>query len=206
MKQFTAIVFTMALLAVPANSQTSAQQSVESRCTAKFAQAISIRGVHLGMSADELFALFPWLAESPNIKSRLENAKEQPHFGVAAFVLEPRDNAGKEKLAGISHLQVTLFDNRIVSYSVSYEDPPRGAQWDTTDEWIAKLSETLNLPDISEWNLNNGYKTLSCEGVRITASAGGTGGSVSVHTDDWRKQIKAREKAYQEQKRRDFKP
>jgi hypothetical protein len=205
MKQFTAIVFTMALLAVPAMSQQSTQQPGESQCTAKFAQALSIRGVHLGMSADELFALFPWLAESPNIKSRLENAKEQPNFGVVAFALEPRDNAGKEKLAGISHLQVTLFDNRIVSYYVSYEGPPRGAEWNDLDEWIAKLSETLNLPGSSEWISTGGSKALNCEGVRIIAGAGGVG-SVSVSTDDWRKQIKAREKAYQDKKRRDFKP
>jgi hypothetical protein len=205
MKQLTAIAFVVVLLTVPAISQQATQQQSNSKCTAKFAQAFSIRGVHLGMSADELFTLFPDTANNESNRRTIEDAKIPPKFGQAYFHVKPGGNVTKEKLAGISSIFVELFDNRIVSYSVSYEGPPNGPKWDNVDDWIAKLSETLKLPDTSEWVPRDGAKVLNCEGIRIQATTN-RNGSIWVIKDDWLPELRGREKAYEEQKRREFKP
>jgi hypothetical protein len=205
MKQLVAIAFVLVFLSVPAMSQAPAQQSGDSKCTAKFAQTLSIRGVHLGMSSEELFTLFPDARNQPFNQEALEKAKVPPQFGRASITIYSGGKVRNEKLAGINQIGVELFDNRIVSYLVSYEGPPTGAQWDSVDQWIVKLSETLNLPVISEWVPRDNSKIVNCEGIQILANVN-TNGMIRVIKDDWVPQSRAREKAYEEQKRREFKP
>lgn len=205
MKHFTAIAFATALLAVPANGQTPAQAAGAASCSARFAQALSIRGIHLGLSADELLAMFPDSDSIGDTKRALDRAKEPPNFGIARIHLLQGGNVSKEKLTGINNISLTLFDDRVVHYWVTYEGPPSGVYWDNIDDWIAKLSETLRLPGASAWVRTNDTANLNCEGVQISVSAGGSA-SLKVETKDWLTQINARQKAYQEKKRRDFKP
>jgi hypothetical protein len=205
MKRFVASVFLIVFSMVSASGQSSTQQTGDAKCTAKFAQALSIRGIRLGLSVDELLALFPDMANKQSITRRLEEARDYPYLGRADISLTPNGNISREKLAGINRVSLTIFDDRVVGYSVGYEGLPAGAYWPNLDEWIAKLSETLSLPGTSQWLPRNGGKSLSCDGVIFTAH-GGDGGTFGVHTEDFSKQIKEREKAYQEKKRREFKP
>jgi hypothetical protein len=206
MKRFTAILFSIALLAVPASSQSSTQQTGDAKCTAKYAQSLSIRGIHLGMSVDELLAMFPDVVNKESITQSLKAAQDYPNFGRAIIYLQPSGPISREKLAGISNISLTLFDNRVVAYSVGYEGLPRGAYWANLDEWVAKLSEKLNLPHPSQWIRSGNSKTLNCDGIIVTAYNTGDGGSFSMHTEDFTKLLEERNRAYLEQKRREFKP
>lgn len=202
MKQLIAIAFVLVLLAIPAMGQTPAPQASDSKCTAKFARALSIRGLHIDLSTDELFRLFPDARNNERLKQALETAKAYPDLGNTTFYPQLSVDVTRERWAGVDNIYLRIFDNRVVSYSISYEGPPKGPQWDSTDQWITKLSETLKLPSPSEWSLINGNKGLNCEGVIINANAG----SIGVSTEEWSAQVKARAKAYDEQKRREFKP
>jgi hypothetical protein len=191
MKQLTAIAFVCVLLAVPAISQQVTQQESNSKCTA------------------EVLNMFPDTVNNERNRDALEKAKTYPDFGRANLQLGPAGNITKEKLAGIDRISVDIFDNQVVTYSVYYEDQPHGVRWDNIDQWVVKLSETLKLPDVSQWTTSPDYnsrKTLDCEGVKIIADVQSKG-SIRIINDDWvPKQVTAREKAYAEQKRREFKP
>lgn len=203
MKHFTASALALALFVILATSQTSAEQPSQSRCTAKFARGLAIRGIHLGMTTDELLAMFPELQEQ---KSRLEKAKDYPSFGFIGIRLSAQTDGSREKLAGINNLDLTLFDNRVVRYSVSYEGPPIGAHWHNPTEFLTKLSETLNLPGASDWVIAGSTAKLNCERVQIDVTAGGPGYIEILDIRDWEQQLDERQKTYHNKKRREFKP
>lgn len=201
-----ALVF---LLTAYSSAQTPNQPTGESKCSAAMAKSLTIRGIHLGMSKDEVFALFPGASESPEFKQRLQAAQEPPNFGQAFFQLFPRSYSTKERFAGINQISISLFDDRVVGYAIEYEGFPTGPRWNTLDEWIAKLSETLHLPGTGEWiqkSFQQYSKTLNCEGYQIFADNLNARGTIDVHEGDIDQKRAAREKAYQEKKRREFKP
>lgn len=210
MCKVTALALVFLLTAYSA-AQTPSQPTGESKCTAAMAKSLTIRGIHLGMSADEFFALFPGAAERPEIRSALENAQVPPNFGRTYFWLFPGSYPTKERFAGVNQITINLFDNRVVAYTIEYDGYPSGPSWSNLDEWIAKLSETLHLPDAGEW-LQKPYeqsstsKTLNCEGYQIVASNLNARGIIDVHEGGIDQKQSARNKAYQEKKRRDFKP
>lgn len=197
----------MCLLPMVAVAQTAGQQANGSTCTAAMAKSLTIRGIHLGMSADELFALFPGARANEPIKPALEQAQQPPHFGMAYFSLFPRAYSTKERFAGIWQINVTLFDDRVAAYSIEYAGPPDGPAWYKIDEWVAKLSETLRLPGSEKWSPSDGFRrALTCDGFQIVAGNQNRNGVISVTEENLDLKRQAREQAYQEKKRREFKP
>jgi hypothetical protein len=205
MKHFTVTLLFISWFAVPASGQNFTQQTGDAKCTAKFAQALAIRGVHLGLSADELLAMFPDVVNKQVITQKLEAAKDYPYFGRAEIYLVPSGSISREKLTGVQEISLVLFDNRVVSFSVTYQGPPTGAHWDSANEFLTKLSETLKLPAAAHWVTTDYSGNLNCEGVQIMVSAGGSG-SIYISTKDWNRQLDERQKAYHNLKRRQFKP
>jgi len=177
-------------------------------CTLKISQAPSVRGLKLGMTMDELFPLFPGMSDSEGIKQTLSTAESFPKFGDTAFSINPLSWGNKERFAGISDVWVHTFDRRIIGLSVRYDEFPGGARWKNADDLIQRFSDSLHLPGPKEWGpdpYNTSVKKLMCDGFEVAVSAGDRG-SISFYTHSWEGIRKERLAAFEEQKRRDFKP
>jgi hypothetical protein len=146
------------------------------QCSIPTDKAPAIRGVRLGMDANELLSL---LAPRDNLKLRIEttinNASLAPNYGLATFTLSPGEASMmevKEKFAGINFFNFTTFDGRVVEINVNYarRSPDLYPSW-TIDEWTAKLSSAFNLPGPQLWEPlpNNDQRNLKCKGFEVEA-------------------------------------
>jgi len=199
----------MCLLPMTAAAQTAGQQTSDSVCSAATARSLTIRGIHLGMSAAELLALFPGASENPEVKAALENVQAPPKFGMTQFYVGPGAYSTRERFAGIDMISVTFFDDRLTSYFIQYIGPPNGPMWNNLDEWIAKLSETFHLPGLRDWPRqfpDETSRVLTCDGFKIWAGNQNQRGTIGVTEENVDRKRQAREQAYQEKKRREFKP
>jgi hypothetical protein len=169
MKSIFLVIIT-GVLGVSAIGQTQSGAATKRSCDLTVAQSPAIRHIRLGMKLDEVLGLFPGSSEDPVIRSALSRADKQ--FGVAKFGVTPNRDAYKEKLEGISQILFVFLDNRLTSLTVSYNGP----EWNSVDEFISSLSESLNLPGAKDWDTSNmdSLKTLRCEGFEIGAHIGGT--------------------------------
>jgi hypothetical protein len=179
-------------------------------CTLKLSQAPAVRGVKLGMTVDELLPLFPGSSDSLGIKNVLSAAEGFPRFGDTTFSISPSSWGNKEWFAGISSYFFHTFDRRIIALTVQYDGFPSGARWKSADDLIQKFSDSLHLPGPKEWapDPNNPYnpiKKLKCDGFEVTVSAGDQG-SIYFYTGGWEGTKRERLAAFEEQKRREFKP
>lgn len=173
---------------------------------------VSIRGVKLGMTTDEVSALFPGAAEESQNQLSLQRAAGFPSFGLAYLGVTPnRDAANKNNFKGIESYNITFFDGRVVNIEAFYQGPnstPRGPQWPNTDELISKFSETYHLPGPGDWvDRNGGTKIVTCAGLDFMV-AGGSAARASLlqSPPSWRDEIKKRQLAYEDKLRSEFKP
>jgi hypothetical protein len=177
-------------------------QTAESKCTAQMAKSLNIRGLRLGITTDEVLALFPGASDREDVKSRFANAAGHPNHGVVSLSFHRDDQRrllNQERFAGINSVGVTLFDGRLVSFSVNYIGFNQGgAGWDTDEQWINKLNETLKLPEPRYWD----GRRLMCEGIQITANPG----SLEISDPGFFRVVKEREADLREKRRREFKP
>jgi hypothetical protein len=195
------------------------------RCSIPSGKAPVIRGLHLGMSADELLSLF-----APNNQSRiqaekaLKNAGPAPNYGLATFTLFPSNSTmmeTKEKFAGINNLGFKTFDGRVVEIKVMYEynNPDLYPSW-TIDEWTAKVSNSFSLPGANNWepsaDLYNDHRTLKCKEIEVETTVPFRGlltfpvignyktPRLTIIDTSYRQVLDQRAKSDQEQKQREF--
>jgi hypothetical protein len=92
-----------------------------SKCSLTAAQAPAIRGIKLGMSAEEIVSIFPGSSQRPEIKMALESSEGYPNYGVARlyFQLPTYPTVAKGRFAGIDGISVTLFDGRVAELQVN---------------------------------------------------------------------------------------
>jgi hypothetical protein len=201
------IVFSAAFLLILASTfgETAAQQS--SACTLKLSQAPAVRGVKLDMKVDDFLSLFPGSSEHDFIKSQLAMADVYPHFGETSFSVIPANYSTRDQFAGVTDYMVRLFDRRIVGLDVYYESFPRGARWRSADDLIQRFSDSLRLPGPKEWipEPGNSRKRLRCDGFEIVVSSGERA-VISFSQRSWVNTQQERRDAFEEQRRRDFKP
>ncbi|HYW74467.1 MAG TPA: hypothetical protein VE961_25815 [Pyrinomonadaceae bacterium] len=177
-------------------------------CTLKIAQAPAIRGVKLGMTVDELVALFPGSSESFNLKQSLAAAEGYPNFGETGFGIHPANWGNKERFDGITDYYFRLFDRRVFIMSVNYSQFPSGARWKTTDDLIQRFSDALHLPGPRAWGtdpMSSEQKKLKCDGFEVTVRAGDHG-TITFYTGNWEGVKRERLAAFEEQKRNEFRP
>ena len=199
------LTFVSAICGVSQTPQTS-------KCKLTFSQ-VSIRGVKLGMTTDEVFALFPAAAEESQNQSSLQRAAGFPNFGLAHLGVTPnRDAANKNNFKGIESYFITLFDGKVVQLDAFYQGPnstPRGPQWPSTDELISKFSETYHLPGPGDWvDRNGGTKIVTCAGLDFIVAGGGNAARASLvqSPPSWPDEMKKRQLAFEDKLRSDFKP
>jgi len=204
MKKTIIAGFSFGLMLIAMYSQAAIQPSYQARCNLTEANGPTIRGLRLGMSASEVLALFPGVTKKKEMKEALDNAKSTSGSETVSLGLDPAD-AVKGHFAGVQSVSAGLYKARLVDYTIQYGGPT----WRTIDEWVAKLSETLNLPGAQAWIAGpseNPNKVLKCEGIEIEAGTQGGGGSIAVRNTAYLKGMEERTDAAEEKKRREFKP
>src|SRR6266852_5187701 len=83
----------------PTPTNTAGPQE-KTACTLTLAGAPVINGLKLGMTADEVLALFPGSKEDAEVRASLSRPPSQ--FGTSSFVIRPDRYQSKEKFTGIN--------------------------------------------------------------------------------------------------------
>jgi hypothetical protein len=154
---------------VQTNSSTAQQKTP---CTLTLASAPVIKGLHLGMTTEEVAAIFPGSKTDPEISSLLSNTSP---FGIANFVIKPEKFGVKEKFEGINQINLSVLDGRIYKFYISYNS----RQWAHVDNFITNFVEGTSFPPAEQWEayvgLDNQLKTLSCKDFEARVFAGSKG-------------------------------
>lgn len=200
----TLITAAFLLFATSTSAQTSATPAA---CTLKTPQAPAVRGVKLGMPVDELLALFP--GSSDILSEQLKGAEGYSNFGYTAFTLTPSRYTTKERFAGIETFNIRSFDRRVVGLDVNYYAFPAGSRWRNIDDLVQKFSDSLHLLSPKDW-IRNEYlpqEKLKCDGFEISVSSVNDRAEISFNEDrSWEQTQKQRFAAFEDEKRRAFKP
>lgn len=188
-------------------------------CNLTFAQLPAIRGLKLGMSLNEVMALFPGVSDDDVVRGRLNNAKRPlpPSFtpgsdgyGLVSIQVS-LSSYPNPNFTGIYNVQLQFFDEKLISLYLSYS----ATIWNNADELVGKLVEAYKLPGIVAWSSNNtNQRGLQCKdfSLGISASVGSIGDSSLQLTllksgwDDIRRQQQERRAAAIAKAQRDFKP
>lgn len=175
-------------------------------CSLPAAQVPGVGGLKLGMTVEQVLALFPGSGEDPEVRSSL--AKPASPLGVSGLLIRPDRYRSKEKFAGVSQITFNLLDGRVSTFSAGYNGP----EWPHVDKFVAKVVEGTGLPGVDAWEayagMDDQLKTLRCLDFEIRVFAGGQGGNLNYVLMSDReaertlkeRRVKAREKAAQEPK------
>jgi hypothetical protein len=200
-----------------------APQPAAPQCSVPLDRAPNIRGIHLGMSADELLSVIaPGNNSKLQAETALKNAGLAPNYGLAIFTLSPRNAAmmeAKEKFAGINRIGFKTFDGRVVEINVIYSmrSPDLYPSW-TIDEWVGKVSNAFGLPGLNNWepSPSNDQRRLKCKELEVEAAIVSPGytilpalgiyrtPSLTITDPSYRQVLDQRAKSDQEQKQREF--
>ena len=141
------------------------------------AAAPVLNGLKLGMTPDEVLALFPGSKDDAEIKSHLSRPPSQ--FGVSELIIRPVKFESKEKFVGISQITFSLLDGRVSSFSIGYNGPA----YSHVDQFVTKFVAGTNLPPPDQWQayvgLDTQLKILTCKDFEIRVFAGGEGGNLN---------------------------
>jgi len=199
MKRTALVLFALASMLIT-DIQVTGRAFAQSRCSLTEATAPGVRGLKLGMSVEQVTALFPGSTKRKETREALAKAKAGSE--VVYVTLEPSDG-GKDQNADVASFSAGFHKGRVIRVSVQYLAP----DWRNVDEWIAKLSETLGLPGVNNWQpgpSENPNKVLRCSGIEIEASVEGGGGSITIRSTE--NSNDGQDRAREEKKKRDFKP
>lgn len=144
-------------------------------CPLKMTQVPIIKGLKLGMTSDEILAVFPGSKDDAELRAEL--ARPPRALGNSSFVIRPEKYGIKDQT--ISQITVSLLDGRASKLDLGYKGP----QWKDVDEFISKFIEGTNLPVADEWQpyagLDTQMKTLTCADFSIRLFAGGEAGNLN---------------------------
>lgn len=156
---------------------TNADAQDKPACQLTLAGAPDIKGIRLGMTPEQVLALFPGSNEDADLRSRLSQPPSP--FGVSGFVVRPDKYQSKDKFAEVTQITFTLLDGRVSTFSVGYNGP----EYSHVDKFVAKFVEGTNLPAVDQWEayvgMDNQLKSLKCSEVEIRVFAGGQGGNLN---------------------------
>lgn len=146
-------------------------------CTITLAGAPDINGLRLGMTPDEVVALFPGSNADAEVQNYLSRPPSQ--FGVGELAIKPAKFESKEQFAGINQITFALLDGRVSTFTLAYGGP----EYSHVDKFVAKFIEGKNLPAVEQWEayvgMDNSLKILRCTDFEIRVFAGGQGGNLN---------------------------
>jgi hypothetical protein len=177
-----------------------------STCKMTLAQAPAIRGLRLGMTSDEVFAIFPTSEQGEfNRAQQLKGADLSPNYGYTRLQFNPSNYATKDRFTGIYDLAFELFDRKVVSISARYSAP----QTDRPAQITEIIAKQLALPEIKTWPGYSEYSyslTLPCEGFRVQIGANSGSASIFLTDPSYEKIKEERRQAELAKKLSEFKP
>lgn len=158
--------------ATPKPEPTPEAKAEKVPCRVPRDQASEIKGLRLGLTTEQVLALFPGSKEDAELKPAL--AKPPTQFGTSTLMIKPdRYMSTKEKFAGIREIIVNFLDGRVSSFQANYESAP----WKHVDEFVTSFTTGSKLPGVDSWDAYTGLdtqqKSLKCDGFEVTLFAGG---------------------------------
>jgi len=151
-------------------------QETNSTCSLKMAGAPAIIGLRLGMTSDEVLAVFPGSKEDAEVQAEL--SRPQSQFSESDFVIKPA-KYDKEKFANLNQIIFNVLDGKVSSYDLRYNGP----QWSHVDKFIESVSSQNGLPPADQWTpfvgMDSQLKTLKCTDFEVEVFAGGKGGNLN---------------------------
>jgi hypothetical protein len=205
MKRIVMSFFAIALTMISAYALVVSQQPAPSNCVLTAANSPTVRDIRLGMSLQQVLALFPSAGKRREIRDAVERAKAAAVNETVYLVFDPANDGGGERFAGIDTVLVGAYKGQVVDFSVSYIGPT----WRTVDEWVERLRQSWGLPGAQAWEVGpseNPSKILKCKGVEIEAGIQGAGGSIRVRDTEYNKGVEDSKGTGEDRKRREFKP
>ena len=158
-------------------TQASSTGQEKPPCTLNMTQAPAIKRLKLGMTTDEVVAIFPGGKDDPDMRTQLSRPPTQ--FGATELAIRPGMLATQPEFNGISRITLSLLDGRVSAFSVHYNGP----QWPHVDKFVEKLVGELDLPPSEQWEAYAGQdtqlKTLTCADFSIRVNAAGEGGNLN---------------------------
>jgi hypothetical protein len=134
------------------------------------AQDRGISGIKLGMTVEQVLALFPGSERDEEIRSSLSRPSQ---FGVSSLTIRPQKYSSKAEFEGINQILMTLLDDHVSTLYVGYDAPAPEA----IDELVTKFSKGRKLPPARNWEayvgLDDQLKTMKCKDFEISVFAGG---------------------------------
>jgi hypothetical protein len=156
-------------------SSTASQDKVP--CTLTLAGSPTINGLRLGMTSDEVLALFPGIKQDAEVQDSL--SRPPSTLGVSSFVVRPSRYESKDKFPGITQISFTLLDGRVYSISIGYKGP----EYSHVDKFVEKFVEGKTLPSVDQWEpyvgMDNTLKVLKCSEFEANVFIGGAGGNLN---------------------------
>lgn len=198
MRKVLLIAFMLSLVPTAAAQTSNPGASAASECKLKLAQAPVIRGIRLGMTVNEVLAVFPGAEKDEALRQNLSRGS----FGLTGFSVDPSKYGSKDKFVGVSGVNFGFLDGDMNSFSVEYNGP----EFRNNEQFISRIVGPLNLPGIEFWK----GAELFCEGfwVGVRVSSGGRSNVIYVRNldKDANRVVREREEAVKEEARRAFKP
>lgn len=195
----------LAILMLSVSSQVSNPASAQTRCTLTEGTAPTVRGLQLGMSAQQFLALFPGISKKKEMKDVIERAKSASSDETTTLGIDPIADGDARQFAGLEGVGAAFYKGRVVDLSLQYG----GATWRTVDEWIAKLSESFKLPSAPDWVAGPDEapnKVVRCDGIMIEAAIQGGSASIRLQNTNYLRESEERARAMEERKRQQVKP
>jgi hypothetical protein len=163
---------------VQSPAQTSSASGQEKpTCQLTLAGAPDIKGLRLGMTAEEVLALFPGSKEDAGVRASL--AAPPGKFGTSDFLVRPEKYESKDKFSGVNQITFRLLDGRVSTFTVGYNGP----EYSHVDKFVAKFIEGTSLPAADQWEayvgMDNSLKMLKCTDFELRVFAGGQGGNLN---------------------------
>jgi hypothetical protein len=160
---------------------TSATQD-KTPCNLNLSSAPNIKGLKLGMTPDEVLALFPGSKEDAEIRTQLGHAPTG--VGTSQLVIRPlkygtTDSTKPAAVGAITRINLSFLDGRLMSFNVGFNGPA----WPHVDDFVTRLATDKNLPLADQWEvqvgLDNQVKNLTCADFSVRVFAGGEGGNLN---------------------------
>ena len=205
MKKIVIASLILAWIATAAYARVTGRQPAQPKCRMTEADSPSVRGIRLGMTVDQVLALFPAGLKRKDVRDAVEKAKAAKSSETVYISFNPATDSGNQQFADVAEVSVGTYKGRVVDFSVLYIGPA----WTSIDDWIGKLSEAFNLPSARDWVAGpdeTPNKVLKCGGIEIEGAIQGGGGSIRIRNTEYLKGMEEHANAQEEKKKRAFKP
>lgn len=190
LRNFLATLLCIFLISLSVLAQNSTAR--DEKCTLNLDQAPAIRGLHLGMTFDQVSKLFP------------EVLTEHPSFIIpdkdglmTTYFTSPYSEKNRQVLKGVNMVFLYFLNKVLYQFSIQYDS---ANEWKDVDQFTRQISEKLHLP--KAWLTARPISFMNCNGFQIRVEAGN--GITEILLEDSSKQQEVEK--INDKRRRDFKP